>query len=553
MVPLLLISLFSALAGGTAASLPPASASIRYNLSEVTLFPHYWKRCFGSGHALLGTRADFREHLRLAVSELGLAGLRFHGTLDDDMSVVAGDGAEGEDDEYYFYNVDLVYDYLVDLGIRPIVELSFMPRALANCTVEGGEDEDCPYAFGSPGSYKGVTAPPRNFTRWSALVRGLASHFVERHGLAEVAAWRFEVWNEMWGVDYPHPYLELYRASAEGVKAAHPALRVGGPATMQAMYVRDFVRRARSLGAPVDFVSTHFYPSDPNCTEAGAAGAGDWDCFAHTVEAAAADAHDAGLPLLLTEYKDGLQGGPGYGHGGAHGDKAYAAAFIIRNIALLADVSNLEVLSWWTFTDIFEEGWLRGVPFSGVYGLMTTQGVRKPAWRAFELLHRAGTERLPVELVDPLCPASPFSSSSSSKNDAPIACTSTLTVLATVGGGGENGADGLQLFLANFGPMEGATGTPWKPTARNVTLTISSLPRPSAGKTMALLTMIDDTSTNPYDTWVAMGSPQYPSPAQVAVLHEASKPKQSVVAVGEEGKLSVALEPYGVAHIAFVH
>ena len=101
---------------------------------------------------------------------------------------------------------------------------------------------------------------------------------------------------------------------------------------------------------------------------------------------AAAYAATANIPFFLTEYKDGLQGGPGYGQGGSHADKAYAAAFAVRNIALLAD-KNVSLYSWWTFSDVFEEGWLTGKPFNGVYGLKTVQGIAKPAWRAFEFLN----------------------------------------------------------------------------------------------------------------------------------------------------------------------
>ena len=263
-------------ASARAQPLPPATLDV--NLSAPSApFEHVWKRSFGSGHALLATRADWRAHLDLAIAELGLAGLRFHGTLDDDMSVTL-DGAS-----YYWYNVDAVYDHLVAKGVTPIVELSFMPAALANCSSgdddDGGDDDaggDAPacadmYVFGDKGGYKGLAAPPKDFDAWRRLVQALASHFVERHGAAEVARWRFEVWNEMWGVSFPEPYMALYNASAAGVKAAHPALKVGGPATMRLEHLDDFVARAAALGAPVDFVSSHFYPPTRRGTRWGRA------------------------------------------------------------------------------------------------------------------------------------------------------------------------------------------------------------------------------------------------------------------------------------------
>ena len=94
---------------------------LRLDLSQPAApFTHNWKRSFGSGHALMGTRADWQQHLKLAVHELGVQGLRMHGVLDDDMSVVPVDGY-GKRKEYSWYNVDRVYDYMLSLGVRPVV------------------------------------------------------------------------------------------------------------------------------------------------------------------------------------------------------------------------------------------------------------------------------------------------------------------------------------------------------------------------------------------------------------------------------------------------
>ena len=197
-----------------------------------TAFPHFWERCVGSGHLALGTRADWRQHLRRAVDELGFQAIRAHGVFDDDMSIILNG-------EYQFYNVNQVYDYLLSINVRPLVELSFMPMALANCT-----PSTCQWAFSvddptkqtymiGPGGYKGLTMPPADFNDWYLLVRALAQHLVDRYGLAEVATWNFECWNELWGMDYPGNYFKLYNASAAALKSVHPSLRVGGPATMQ--------------------------------------------------------------------------------------------------------------------------------------------------------------------------------------------------------------------------------------------------------------------------------------------------------------------------------
>jgi len=138
----------------------------------------------------MGTRADWQGQLRLAVAELGLQGLRMHGVLDDDMSVVNDKGM------YSWYNIDRVYDFMLSLNVRPVVELSFMPKYLANCSdcpSKDGNPRQCFYAFGDPGSYKGLTQPPQDFADWYDLIHALATHLTERHGLAEVSQWHFEV------------------------------------------------------------------------------------------------------------------------------------------------------------------------------------------------------------------------------------------------------------------------------------------------------------------------------------------------------------------------
>ena len=133
---------------------------------------------------------DWRTHLKLAHDELGFTGIRGHGILDDDMSVLPQMGKKGDSNQYSFYNVDQVFDYLLEIGIRPIVELSFTPSALvSSCR---GAEKACHYAFGNRGGYKGLTMPPDDFDEWRALIQALAQHLVDRYGLDEVAQWHFE-------------------------------------------------------------------------------------------------------------------------------------------------------------------------------------------------------------------------------------------------------------------------------------------------------------------------------------------------------------------------
>lgn len=340
----------------------------------------------------------------------------------------------------------------------------------------------------------------------------------------------------MWGVDFPHPYMALYNASATALKAVDDQLRVGGPATMQTQDVGDFIARCQQSKIPVDFVSTHFYPTDPQCqtntTKSHV------DCFSETVLAAQKLAAAADLPFLLTEYNNGL--------GQTSRDDSSAAAFVYRQMGRM---QALDVFSWWTFSDVFEEGWMRSAPFHNGYGMMTVQGTRKPVWRAFEALHGAGDARFGASVADS------------------AGAGATVSVLATNGGGGALGA---QLFVSewhrvdavrygcdaatktckedpqgaftdealcneNCPPSGGEDGSGGgssllgrglaasssDPFARNVTVTVQLRAGQHVPATVSV-GRIDATHANPQQAWIDMGSPTYPTPKQIAALDAAS-------------------------------
>jgi xylan 1,4-beta-xylosidase len=215
MLLLLATPLLAAAVDGAAPAPPGSVISASIDLTaRPTPFPHYWKRCVGSGHLLLGTRSDWQGHLKLAHDELGFTGVRGHGLLDDDMSVLPGEwgsqagtqwGLPSQQSPYEFYNVDVIYDFLMSIGVKPVVELSFMPKALVTCgggtdPESGVTEPDCVYSHSTRGSggpghgaYKGLMMPPDDYNDWFLLVRALGRHLVERYGLEEVASWHFEV------------------------------------------------------------------------------------------------------------------------------------------------------------------------------------------------------------------------------------------------------------------------------------------------------------------------------------------------------------------------
>src|SRR6266567_2973874 len=172
--------------------------------AQATPFPHFWEQMFGSGRAILTLRESYREDV--------------HGNP-----------------VYNFSYVDQIYDGLLKNGVRPFVEISFMPKKLAF-------NPDALHPFW----YKQNVSPPKSMERWDDLIRHFGQHLVDRYGIDEVAQWYFEVWNEpnidFWGgIPRQRSYFDLYAHTARDLKSVSPQLRVGGPATAAAAWIPDFL------------------------------------------------------------------------------------------------------------------------------------------------------------------------------------------------------------------------------------------------------------------------------------------------------------------------
>ena len=216
-------------------------------------FPHYWERMFGSGRAILSLRDSYRRDLREVKQATGFEYVRFHAIFHDEVGLYDEDASGNP--VYNFSYVDQIYDGLLQNGVRPYVELSFMPSKLAS--------QQTLQSFW----YHPVISPPKDQSRWGDLITRFAQHLVERYGIDEVSQWYFEVWNEpnidFWAGDpKEQTYYALYDTTARALKSVNPRLRVGGPSTAQAAWVDRFIRHSVENQIPLDFVSTHVYGND---------------------------------------------------------------------------------------------------------------------------------------------------------------------------------------------------------------------------------------------------------------------------------------------------
>ena len=217
-------------------------------------FPHFWEQMFGSGRAILSLRESYRTDLRETKRITDFEYVRFHAIFHDEVGVYDED-ADGHP-IYNFSYVDQIYDGLLANGVKPFVELSFMPKKLTS-------NPNALHAFW----YKQNVAPPKDWAKWDALMEQFVRHLVDRYGEEEVAKWYFEVWNEpnidFWAGDPKEAtYFQLYDHTVRTLKKVSGKLRVGGPSTAQAAWVDRMIAHATAENVPLDFVSTHVYGND---------------------------------------------------------------------------------------------------------------------------------------------------------------------------------------------------------------------------------------------------------------------------------------------------
>lgn len=351
-----------------------------------TPFPHYWEQMFGSGRAILTLRESYRDDLRAVKQVSDFQYVRFHAIFHDEVGVYNED--EHGSPVYNFAYVDQIYDGLLKDGVRPYVEISFMPRKLAF-------NPDALHPFW----YKPNVSPPKSMDRWDDLVRHFAQHLIDRYGIDEVSKWYFEVWNEpnidFWnGIPREGSYFDLYAHTARDLKSVSPRLRVGGPATAAAAWVGDFLKYTSTNHVPVDFVSTHAYADD---TVENLLGTNEQIPMDERVckavekvrnEVKASAAHN--LPLFISEWNvQGMMDAR---------DSIFMGSALANTVRQCDGLT--EMMSLWTFSDVFEESGPIPKPFTGIFGLRAKGGINKPSYYAFQLLHELGSERLTNPATD---------------------------------------------------------------------------------------------------------------------------------------------------------
>lgn len=402
--------------------------------STLPRIPHkkHWQFCVGSAHAQMALRTDYTRQLTFIHDTLGIERVRFHGIFCDDMrtlndlSVQLNVPGADQFTEYNFNFCGAAYDNVLAAGMKPLVELSFMPEKLAL------KEEGRPVKGGF--FYKPNIVPPRDYAAWRDYLQAFVRFLLHRYGKEEVRTWYFEVWNEP---DLPYvfwngsrdEYFRLYEESARAIKDVDEKIMVGGPSTSGSKWISSFVAYCRKNDVPLDFVTTHQYAGDPlggvedqGDAEGQAGGFEAWQERLRKAEETlrqvkektflagyravtpdksetteipddlfrknAARAHEQaqGLPLYYTEWNENAI------FSAYTNDTRKVAAYDVKMALAVAD--HVTGSSIWCFSDIFEE--LHPFPqeFHGGFGMLTQHGIPKPVYYAMKLLADAPDTRI---------------------------------------------------------------------------------------------------------------------------------------------------------------
>jgi xylan 1,4-beta-xylosidase len=461
--------------------------------------PHTWEGCVGSDRANVGLRAQWLSDLKRVKEEIGFKSVRFHGLLNDEMGVLPPGATKPN-----FLYVDMVFDAMLDLAVKPFVELSFMPAGLAS------------------GSrtiffYRGNTTPPKEMARWGELVGALGKHCVDRYGIQEVSTWNFEVWNEpnivFWAGTKPE-YFEMYRQSAIALKGVDKRLRVGGPSTAQAAWVGDLMEYCSSQNVPIDFASTHIYASDP---QNKVFGEGAHYPFEEVIPRALAKIQGEikaskmpDTPLYITEWT------------------SQNPAFIAHTVK--STIGLADIMSYWTFDNVFEELGIPKTFLNSAFGLLGMRGIPRPSYHAFSLLHKLGDVQLKAD-------------------DGPVLATRR--------------ADGsLAIMVWNLIPrapgLRVSQGDPLVQTDAQDThegnpVTVNLQLQGHLKHWKARITHVDDNSGNMQKVYQQIGSPQYPTMEQIAELKRKSElAAPETKRLDAQGQISISIPPNGIALLELI-
>lgn len=511
-----------------------------------TSYQPHWNPCVGAGRAGEALRTSWMEQMELVHRECGFKYVRFHGLFHDDMFVYR----ENEDGSitYNFQYIDEIFDRLLDMGVKPFIELGFMPKDLA--TTEK-----------TVFWWKSNVSPPKDYAKWADLITRLVEHVVARYGIEECLTWYYEVWNEPNLAPFfdgtKSEYFELYRVTVEAIKAIHKDLRVGGPSTSnfvpdarfdgeredlsehkvvttakdldalewKPVWMMDFLSFCEENNLPVDFISTHPYPTDWAFDEHGTG-----TKLTRGVDATATDLallrkiiDESAFPkaeIHLTEWSSSSSPRD-FTH-----DYLQAATFVAK--ANIDSIGSVDSLSYWVFTDIFEESGAGDTAFHGGFGMINMQGIPKPTFHTYRFLNKLGTEILAKGKAGIVTRCSDSGKVSALAYHYPPEVTQTIP--------------------GSFDSRENAESTLATGSPAQLEIQIAGLP----GGARLVVEILDTDHGDALSAWKRMGSPDPLSREQTQELKQASAATRTTEHTADASgnfNLSIEVAPWSLIHV----
>ncbi len=446
-------------------------------------------------------RDDSLAQLRLTQKELGFKYIRFHAIFHDDLGTYKEVNGKPV---YDWTKIDYLYDNLLKMGIKPFVELGFTPHDMRT------SDQTIFY-------WKGNTSHPDR-TKWAALIKEFINHITERYGKSEVESWYYEFWNEpnldgFFEKADQKAYFELYTITANTIKAINPNLKVGGPATAGAAWVPEFLKYTQETNTPVDFIATHTYGvdsgfldeygvSDQKLSTNPDAVVNDIRRVRQEIQAS----YKPDLPLYFTEWSTS------YNPRDSIHDSHLSASYILDKTYNSKDY--LQGMSYWTYSDLFEEPGPQTKPFEGGFGLLNPQGIRKPAYFAYKYLNQLGE----------------FELANTDKQSQITKDNSGIKILAWSYKLPNQTASNRSFFTKEWPSKE---TTPIKINLNNLT----------KGKYEVVIYKTGYNSNDAYSEYIRMGMPKTLTLQEIAKLNKLTedKPEIKEIRVTSSGKYSLTL------------
>lgn len=459
---------------------------------------HIWSKSVGSDRAEITLREQWRKDVKRFNEEGGMERVRFHGILNDEMGVY-GPSIQNRKKEPNWINVDRVYDGILDLGMKPIVEISFMPGYL-----KSGE--------ATFGAYKGNITPPKSYEEWNDFMKLFLNHLIDRYGIEEIRNWPFEVWNEpnlpFFWTGTMEDYFKFYAETSKTIKSVDKDIMVGGPVTSSGKWIPEFLKYCEENSLPLDFVDTHVYVGDNQEKLFGKK-----DAFklsdvipegAKMIRAQIDATSFKGLPLWLTEWS---------------ADSPAMIVDIIKNC-----MNSVALMSQWAGSGDYEE--LGVLPFilkegNNGYGMFASGGIPKPQFNTYKLLNKMGKTQL-------------------KSSEGPIWASRT-----------NNG--GAAIMVWNLAQVKQPAGIPGGSADRTVVgeekeFKIHIKGAKSGQKIEVSYVSMEKGSPFPY--WRAIGSPLNPTPKEMNEIKKSAElATPEIMKLDAKGNLILKLAPEEIALI----